>query len=48
MMEKSRSYPTFQGEEVVTGSFFKEWMIEVLSGVAALKFLVGTAGASCR
>ena len=37
MMEKSRSDPAFQGEEVETGSFFKVWLSEVLSGVAVLK-----------
>ncbi|SHK98769.1 hypothetical protein SAMN02745123_03819 [Desulforamulus aeronauticus DSM 10349] len=37
MMEKSRSDPAFQGEEVETGSFFKVWLSEVLSGVAILK-----------
>lgn len=36
-MEESRSPPAFQGEEVATESFFKVWLIEVPSGVAAVK-----------
>ena len=36
-MEKSSLDPAFQGEEVATGSFFKVWPSEVLSGVAVLK-----------
>lgn len=43
-MGKSRSFPAFQGEEAATGSFFKVWMIEVLSEVAVLNYLVGAAG----
>jgi hypothetical protein len=36
-MEKSKLVPAFQGEEVETGSFFRVWLVEVLSGVAILK-----------
>lgn len=43
-MEKSRLSQTFQGEEVVTASFLKGRITEVLSGVAVLKFSVGAAG----